>query len=97
MKTLKQSAAEEIRNLWPDDHSIVQVSDFLTTEADTLASVALYALRTWLKNERLVIVPAEPTTKMFEAHSNCTSQELWAGIGWAAMIAAAPDALRDGE
>jgi hypothetical protein len=31
---------------------------------------------------------------MFEANSKCTSQELWAGIGWAAMIAAAPDALK---
>jgi len=58
------------------------------------ADAAILALRQWLAYEGLVIVPAEPTPRMFEANSNCTTQELWAGIGWAAMIAAAPDALK---
>jgi hypothetical protein len=57
------------------------------------ADAALSVLRQWLADEGLVIVPAEPTPRMFAANSKCTSQELWAGIGWAAMIAAAPDAL----
>jgi hypothetical protein len=54
------------------------------------ADAALAALRQWLADEGLVIVPAEPTPRMFEANSKCTSQELWAGIGWAAMLSAAP-------
>jgi hypothetical protein len=54
---------------------------------------AIDALRQWLADQGLVIVPAEPTPRMFEANSKCTTQELWAGIGWAAMIAAVPDAL----
>jgi hypothetical protein len=58
------------------------------------ADAAILALRQWLADQGLVIVPAEPTPRMFEANSKCTSQELWAGIGWAAMIAAAPDALK---
>jgi hypothetical protein len=65
---------------------------------DEAADAAILALREWLEERGLAIVPAEPTPRMFEANSNCTTQELWAGIGWAAMIAAAPDALRaEGE
>jgi hypothetical protein len=62
------------------------------------ADAALAALRQWLADEGLVIVPAEPTPRMLAANSQCTSQELWAGIGWAAMIAAAPGSgLEDSE
>ena len=57
------------------------------------ADAAILALRQWLADQGLVIVPAEPTPRMFAANSNCTTPELWAGIGWAAMISAAPDVL----
>jgi hypothetical protein len=73
-----------LKHSWQDDMvgpHLVRVDD------------ALSAFRAWLEDERLVVVPAEPTPRMFEANSKCTSQELWAGIGWAAMISAAPDAL----
>jgi hypothetical protein len=62
-------------------------------EGERIADAALFAFRQWLADEGLIIVPAEPTPKMLEANSNCTTPELWAGIGWAAMIAAAPDPL----
>lgn len=81
MSTLRETI---LKHSWQEDMvgpHLVRVDD------------AIDALRQWLADEGLVIVPAEPTPRMFEANSKCTSQELWAGIGWAAMIAAAPDAL----
>lgn len=86
MTTLRE---EMLKHSWQEDMvgpDLLRVDD------------ALSALRQWLADEGLVVVPREPTPRMFEANSKCTTQELWAGIGWAAMIAAAPDALRaEGE
>jgi hypothetical protein len=68
-------------------------------DGETVLTVddALAALRQWLADEGLVVVPREPTAKMLDANSQCTSQELWAGIGWAAMLSAAPDPLEPDE
>jgi hypothetical protein len=72
------------------------------------ADAALSALRQWLADEGLVVVPREETDKMIFAaedvlalsrRGGAVSQTLVspaAGI-WEAMIAAAPDALREGE
>ena len=61
------------------------------------ADAALAAFRQWLANEGLAIVPKKATGAMFSAALQRDDHgDLYHGI-YNAMIAAAPDALRDGE
>jgi hypothetical protein len=73
------------------------------------ADAAILALRQWLADEGLVVVPREPTVGMFRELTRPFKDKpeleftfgAWALGSFAddyrAMIAAAPDALREGE
>lgn len=92
MKTLRETI---LKNSWQEDMvgpHLVRVDD------------ALSALRQWMEDEGLAIVPRETTYEMMlhgqhemESAEDPNSDGGYASDIYRAMIAAAPDALRKGE
>jgi hypothetical protein len=85
--------------------AIAEVHSGNGAEGERIADAALSALRQWLADEGLVVVPSEPTVGMFRALTLSQVGDddqnyrlgCWAlgsfASDYAAMIAAAPDAL----
>lgn len=87
------AVVEKMKSEWPDDAARVE----------KLGDAALSALRQWLADQGLVVVPIHSTLQMDEAGSKEARMAHAEGISvdvevvWDFMIAAAPDALREGE
>ena len=87
MKTLRETI---LKHSWQEDMvgpDLVRVDD------------AIDALRQWLADEGLVVVPREFTDDMTDAiqDSPAGGNLAYARQAWGELIAAAPDALREGE
>jgi hypothetical protein len=94
--TLREKLAETIRT-----GVTVGFQDEVVNAAE-VADAAILALRQWMDAEGLAIVPREATGEMFQAAhaADPTAPHLTPGewrLAYRAMIAAAPDALREGE
>ena len=77
------AVVEKMKSEWPDDAARVE----------KLGDAALSALRQWMEDEGLAIVPKKATGAMFSAALQRDDHgDLYHGI-YTAMIAAAPDAL----
>ena len=103
MKTLREKLTREFLEQEDAMHGDGQV------KLEDRVDIAIDALRQWLADEGLVVVPREPTVGMFRELTRPFKDKpeleftfgAWALGSFAddyrAMIAAAPDALREGE
>jgi len=100
-----EAPARAIRELWPEDGSIVQVCDLLASEADTLARAAITAYLSAQKEVGWVLVPVAITPHMAVALESNFAECLPASevhaanwqIAWADALTAAPDPLANKE
>jgi hypothetical protein len=81
--------------------AIAEVHSGNGTEGERIADAALAALRQWLADEGLVVVPKKMTGDMAIAAGEGVQRSIgsWGEpeLAWDYALAAAPDALRDGE
>jgi hypothetical protein len=84
-----EAAARALRELWPEDRAIVQVFDFMDGEAETLASIAIKAFLSALKEDPEVIKRVGD-----EIHHWTVLNMEWGPIGYDQIARAALSALK---